>query len=220
MNKFKIHLLLILALTLVSSNCDKKKNDPKNFHILKGRVMQNCTTPYASSKILLAGDSGYGKLFCEDINGNKEFYTDENGYFEIKYRKNGGAGILYAPYKAMSFIPIWNKNLDIGEVNLNGRVSFVIKLQVTNPYTANDTLIYGDLNNYSSGGIKLAGPFSSGIIDTVFNTPYTEYPVTYGKIPKKQINYFIKSGTSKSTTAEQPFCAEANSYGEAIFIID
>ena len=142
MHKLKIYLLLILPVALMSSNCKKKnKNDPDKFQVLKGRIMENCTTPYASKLIKLSGDNALSDLFCVDVNGNNEFYTDADGYFEITFRKNGNWGILYAPYKAVSFIPIGsNECLDIGDVNLNGSVNFVVKLDVNNSYSNNSVL--------------------------------------------------------------------------------
>jgi hypothetical protein len=221
MKNLKIYLILILPIALLGVNC--KKSSAK-YHTLKGRLMENCTTPYASKLIKLSGDNSFSDKFCVDINGNNDFYTDENGYFEIKYRKNGNWGILYAPYSVMTFIPIGeNENLDIGEVNLNGTVNFVIKLQANKTYTSNDTLVFGDWNNVASNtpDIKLAGPFNSQTLDTATNVSYSSYPIMYGKSPEMSIVYYLKSWSDvKRATVKQMFCAGINNYEEAIFLIE
>jgi hypothetical protein len=221
MHKLRIYLLLILPIALMSSNCKKNKNDPDKFQVLKGRIMENCTTPYASKLIKLSGDNALSDLFCVDVNGNNEFYTDANGYFEITFRKNGNWGTLYAPYKVITFIPIGsNECLDIGEVNLNGSVNFLIQLQANSSYTINDTLIIPDYNSSNTGDqIKIAGPFSSGVIDTVMNRSYTNYPLKYSELPRSDINYYFTGyGELRFLNFNTPFCQ--SNLSEVLITID
>jgi hypothetical protein len=218
-NYIKYSIIFLVPLVLLSSKC--KDKEPV-IRTLKGRLMNNCTEPYANGLIKLRNNTGGGASFSEDINGNKDFYTDENGYFEINYKSRGTLGTLYAPYKAIERIPISNEELvfDIGEVNLNGTVNFVIKLEVNNPYTELDTLTIADYNsNQPNPQLKFVGPFVNQILDTVYNRPYISYPIKYSKIPQTFIAYgFTQEVNVQYQYFDTPFCD--NGYAEAIITLD
>jgi hypothetical protein len=220
-NYIKYSILFLVPIVLLSSKC--KDKEPV-IRTLKGRLMNNCTAPYANGLVKLRNNTGGGASFSEDINGNKDFYTDSNGYFEINYKSRGTLGTLYAPYKAIERIPIKNEELvfDMGEVNLNGTVNFVIKLEVNNPYTANDTLVLRDWNSTSAyDRIVIPGPFVAGIIDTVWKASYSSYPITYNEVPQLLINYIRHPYTpegSNSIYLDVPFCS--TDLQEAILVID
>jgi hypothetical protein len=186
--------------------------------------MVDCTTPYANKKVKMRTNINGGASFVEDESGNTEFYTDDDGFFEIKYITKGWEGTLNTGTNIMTGIPLGEgQNLDIGEVNLNGTFNFVIKLQVNNPYTANDTLYYGDYNGGpGSPDKKLGGPFVSQVLDTVQNYPFIGYPLKYGEDPEKSIPYSINNISSniKRVSFSQKFCSGQNEYAEAIFIIN
>ena len=219
-NYIKHSILFLIPLVLLSSKC--KDKEPV-IRTLKGRLMNNCTVPYANGLVKLRNNKGGGASFSEDINGNIDFYTDENGYFEINYKSRGTLGTLYAPYKAIERIPINNEELvfDIGEVNLNGTVNFVIKLEVNNAYTENDTMFVPDYNSTTDAWAQIAipGPFQDMIIDTIVNRPFFTYPITYNAVPKSYISYFLTT-TQLNTTIyfDTPFCN--NGFAEAIITLD
>lgn len=162
---------LALPILFISSQCQDKKIFKEQTNILRGRIMENCTTPASNVEITLKGD---GSL----VGGSAVYVkttTDDNGYFELSYTAKGSSYRLYAPYKVMDQIPS-KPELDLGEVNLGGTVNFIIKLLVNNNYTENDTLYFSNWSypNPPDIALKLAGPFSSGTIDTAINVPYTK----------------------------------------------
>jgi hypothetical protein len=221
MNSLKTLAILFSAVLLLSSKCNKKNTVPG---VLKGRVMVNCTTPYANKEVSVQAPAGFSKLeYLEDANGNSVFYTDEDGYFEITYvTKKVHEGTLFAPYSAMTGIPLGEgQNLDIGEVILNGTVNFVIKLQVNNPYTANDTLLIRDFNGSSIySQLRIPGPFQSGIIDTVWNEGFISYPISYNKVPEFSFVYYFSNNPTVGGHARcaSNFCT--NTLSEAIITIN
>ncbi len=219
-NYIKYSILFLIPIVLLSSKC--KDKEPV-IRTLKGRLMNNCTVPYANGLVKLRNNTGGGASFSEDINGNKDFYTDSNGYFEINYKSRGTLGTLYAPYKAIERITINNEELvfDIGEVNLNGTVNFVIKLEVNNPYTENDTLYVPDYNFITDvwAQIAIPGPFEDMVVDTIINRPFFTYPIIYGQVEESYISYF-QTTTQQNTTIyfDTPFCD--SSFAEAIITLD
>ena len=221
MKTLKTLSLICLSLLLVNTSCKKNKKPGT----VRGRIMVNCTTPLPNHLVKMRTDWGGGASFVEDVNGNKEFMTDSEGYFEINYITKGGEGTLNVSgySNVLSKIPIGEGQvLDIGEVYLNGKVNFIIKLQVNNPHTAQDTLFYYDWN-YPQGAAhwikKIPGPFVSGIIDTVYNCSFMGYPLTYNQIPELSINHYINSYQNNSDIYIQvPFCSSM--YPEAIITID
>jgi hypothetical protein len=53
-------------------------------------------------------------------------------------------------------------------------LGFIIRLDVDNPYTPNDTLElpnYNDAFNENNNRMYISGPFVNGVIDTVLNLP-------------------------------------------------
>jgi hypothetical protein len=219
MRLFKGITLFFIAVLLLSSKCNKKNTVPG---VLKGRVMVNCTTPYANKEVSVQAPAGFSKLeYLEDANGNSVFYTDDDGYFEITYvTRKVHEGTLFAPYSAMTGIPLGEgQNLDIGEVNLNGTVNFVIKLQVNNPYSANDTLYYSNWSypNPTDIALKLAGPFQTGIIDTAINVPYTKVQI-YNEVPKLNMTYYMNNVADNTVYFDTPLCS--SSFGNVTFVIN
>jgi len=210
-------------MVLLGVNCKKSvtNNSSDKYHTLKGRLMVNCTTPYANKSIQLKGDNSFTPEFSVGKNGEDKWYTDENGYFEIIYKPNGSAGTLFAPIAVMKFIPISNKVLDIGEVNLGGTFNFVIKLQANNPYTENDTLILRDFNGASAfSELRVPGPFQSGLIDTVLNEGYSSYPINYASPIKFDFAFYLSSNLPGLSwaTLNALFCS--STFSEAIITID
>ena len=197
-----------------------KCKDKNATQTIKGRVMLNCTTPYANGLLRLKGDIGFAPKFCEDEFGNREFYTDSNGYFEFKYIFNGYDGTLYAPYEALDFIPIDDELVDIGELNLNGKINFIIRLQANNSYGIYDTLQIPDFDNFGPNGIiRIPGPFVSGDLDTIVNWGYIHYPIKYNKNPKYWVNYFFMHQQS-GITFDAPFNCGTSDYSIATIIIN
>lgn len=197
MKTFKTLFFLCLALLFVSASCKKNKKPGT----VRGRIMLNCTTPLPNHVIHMRTNLGGGASYVEDANGNTEFKTDSDGYFEINYITKGSEGsIVVSGYGiVLEMIPIGEGMLtDVGEVNLNGKVNFVIRLQVNNPHTMYDTLVLRDYNGPSIySKLKIPGPFVSGVIDTVWNESYMSYPLTFNKpILFDRFSYFFVANPS------------------------
>src|SRR5690554_5031115 len=110
MKKLKFIVYLILPILLMGSQCNEKHKEP---NVMKGRLMYDCDTPAPNKKVLLKGG---GMKTVEMVDGSKELYTDEDGYFEFRFYPTTSKYMLYAPYKTMAFIPN-EKYLDLGEIN-------------------------------------------------------------------------------------------------------
>lgn len=210
MKKIKLILYFILPILLMASKCNEKNKEP---NVMRGRLMYNCTTPASNVKVLLKTD---GMKTVEMIDGSKELFTDEDGYFEFQFHRKANKYTLYAPYKTMGFIPD-KKYLDLGEVNLGGRMNFIIKLQVSNPYTENDTLYYYDWNYPQNGADhwvkKVAGPFQQGNLDTVVNSLFMSYPLIYSRAPSVKVLYYVNNDQAAiNEEAILNFCDSSYSY--------
>ena len=213
--------LICLSLLLVNTSCKKNKKPGT----VRGRIMVNCTTPLPNHLVKMRTDWGGGASFVEDVNGNKEFMTDSEGYFEINYITKGGEGTLnVSGYSdVLEEIPIGEGQvLDIGEVNLNGKVNFIIKLQVNNPHTIYDTLVLRDWNNPSAyAELRIPGPFISSVIDTVWNESFISYPLMYNTLADFNVNYIMHPyvpGNAKTVRFFAPFCS--STLVDAVLVID
>ena len=221
MKTLKTLSLICLSLLLVNTSSKKHKKPGT----VRGRIMVNCTTPLPNHLVKIKTDLGYSGKYVEDVNGNKEFMTDSEGYFEINYISNWGKGsLVVSGYSdVLEEIPIGEGQvLDIGEVYLNGKVNFIVKLQVNNPHTIYDTLVLRDYNGPSIySKLKIPGPFVSGIIDTVWNESYMSYPIMYNKpIVYNRFGYYFSSDPTNITYSyfNASFCT--NELSEAIITID
>ena len=211
MNALNHIAVIVLPVMLLSSTC-AEKNDNKTPNILKGRIMHNCTIPGANIELTLKPNAMYADIIYST--------TDENGYFEIKYTADAQSYRLYAPYEIMSGIPA-EEYLDLGEINTVGTVNFIIKLQVDNNYTENDTLFYYNRDyphNSNIPWIKVPGPFYSGNLDTVYNAPYFG-TYFYNQPNQLYTSYYVNSHLNDiQKYFDVHFCT--NSFSEVVLVID
>ena len=208
------YLILAVPVLLMASSCSKKDKQP---NVIKGRLMYGCTTPAANVPLMLKG----GGKFVQTVDGMNEIYTDENGYFEFKFHPvMSWYTLMSSPQKIVSQIP--NQSFtDLGEVNFGATVDFIIKLQVNNPYTENDTLYIPDYHNSDPfAQLAFAGPFSNGqVLDTLIGISYTNYPLIYKQQPDSYINYyFTPIGEMKFLHFSTPLCS--STFGQAVIVIE
>lgn len=201
MNNF-IYILFVLLLATACKNKYKKNKS----YTITGRLMSNCDTPHGAST----------KLFLKQKTSNltnsggviKDFSCDENGYFSVNYIPDNGSKIEIGYYGAaglMSEVPV-NQNIDIGNVYLNATTNIIIKLDVKNPLTSNDTLEYLDYNSSNSNDvIRICGPFNSGIIDTAWNVDIMNFPLKFNKVQRISIGYGVYP-YNPDATAWSRFC--------------
>lgn len=159
--------------------------------------MQSCDTP-AANKDGLIYFSGGGLL--NNPSTTLEFTTDENGYFEVKHNEpfTEFSVRTSAAHSVLEVNSIPGDDNDLGEIYINPfPTNFIIKLDVNNPYTENDTLVM--LNHNSSDPfdqLLIPGPFESGFIDSVMNYSYDLFPLSwsdYDNGPKGGIQFRLRS---------------------------
>lgn len=207
--------VLIVFFTLIG--CKNKNKE----YTLEGRLMSSCDLPASNKQMSL-----YQESITLTSNGGylKDFTCDENGYFKVVYKaENSGKLSIRTNGEILRGIPS-KKNLNIGKVYNNPpSVKFIVRLRVNNAYTANDTLYYYDWNYPQNGAShwvkKIAGPFQSGIIDTVQNAGYLSFPIEYEGNPFMRVNYYVNSYQSnEDAIVFTPLCS--GTFSEAVLVID
>ena len=211
----KVFCMVLITVMLVG--CKDKKTE----YTLEGYVMSSCDLPASNKQFSLYQES----VTLTSVGGYlKDFTTDENGYFKVAYiPENSGKLSIRSNGDILIGIPS-KKNLNIGKVYNNPpAVKFTVRLQVNNAHTANDTLYYYDWNYPQNGAShwikKIAGPFQSGIIDTVLNAGYMNFPIEYQGNPVMRVNYYVNDYQSnEDATVTTPFCS--GSFSQAVLVID
>ena len=200
--------LLILSCITLMYSC-KKEKEPRIVTV-KGKIRYNCndTANYAS-KLTLIQYTGY--LF--DDKSIYETTTESDGSFTIEYPLDNGAEFFLKIDGVETYGNIPKKDIDFGTINMYGYINYKLNLNVTNSYTQNDTLLVGDLNYYgpnSTGNqwLKIPGPFVSGTIDTVVNSLFIYYPITYGLPANANFTYQLPNGTWKKMKFEPTLCSD------------
>jgi hypothetical protein len=168
-----------IALIILFVACSKNENKQVT---VTGRLMQSCDTP-AANKDGLIRLSGGGIL--ANPSTSLEFTTDENGYFTVTHNESFSDFSVRtsAAHSVLEVESLVGDNKELGEVYVNPfPTNFVIKLDVQNPYTENDTLVM--LNHNSSDPfdqLLIPGPFETGYIDSVSNYYYSVFPITWSE---------------------------------------
>jgi hypothetical protein len=222
MKKIVIYIFVMLLL----SSCTKQRNRTLT---VEGTLMANCSTPAANTSGYFHYTGGMTRYTWA------EFTTDANGYFKITEKIGGsnltlnvgnGSGVL------RNITLLGNDYLDLGKVYINPpKTKYYLYLEVNNPYNELDTLTYYDWGYPQNGRNhwtkKVAGPFSSGIIDTVHNVsllnalPIGYFDLQNGIFLKLRLEYFINEYPSGSVPfVEVPafFCLE--DYQKATIVIN
>jgi hypothetical protein len=219
-------LNILLVLFLLTA-CGK---DEETITTIEGQLMASCDVPAANtSGFILTND---GLLSGPGI--SLSFTTDENGYFKVSHRGKadqlnsfivrvqGSSDVLKVP-------GLPGDNKDLGKVYINPpTVNYYLKLEVINSdYTNLDTL------HFSNGGfpvngqapwLKLAGPFTTGIIDTIQNAINPNvFPIHFGSstVPQKRILYYMNeydSWNEKEVHFPTPHCVDE--YQTVTLVID
>jgi hypothetical protein len=222
MKKIITYILLFVLLTA----CTKNKE-----YVLTGRLMQSCDTP-AANKDALIYFSNTG-LFPEPST-TLEFTTDGNGYFEVKHNEpfSNFSVRTSAAHSVLEVSSIPDDN-DLGDVYLfPPSVSYYLYLDVSNAFTESDTLVYNNHGWPQDGRdklLKIAGPFQSGIVDTVYMaTNMNHLPIDFNNIinnnlPERAISYrIINENTNdhpvKSVYFPTSYCVE--DFIDVTFIIE
>ena len=194
----------------------------KGPYVLKGRLMANCGVPGANKEIIIYQDIDMfnnGGYILNDV------YSDENGYFEIEYTPDNGSNLelgVSGAGSVLEFIPS-HKNLDLGDVYYGSiPTNFVIRLDVKEPYSQNDTLVFRDFHsNNILDQVRIPGPFSSGIIDTVVDIGFSKYPIFYNQTPEQGFPFRISSDSSGSHWVyfDVDLC-NSSYFGDAVMVIE
>ena len=191
-------IIIYICAALLIVSCSKQKNQE---HTLTGRLMQSCDTP-AANKDGLIYFSGGGLL--NNPSTTLEFTTDENGYFEVTHNEpfTEFSVRTSAAHSVLEVNSIPGDDNNLGDVYINPfPTNFVIKLDVKNSYTENDTLFMRDFSSPDPLAEKfISGPFESGVLDSVINSFYTKFPVKLSDInshgvPRDAVGVYIKNSS-------------------------
>ncbi|MEX2485441.1 MAG: hypothetical protein WED10_12800, partial [Brumimicrobium sp.] len=100
--------------------------------------------------------------------------------------------------------------------------NFIIRLEVHEPYTEDDTLIFRDFHSdIITDIVRIPGPFSSDIIDTIYNIGFSEYPIFYNEPPQQSVGYRIipNSSGTKWSDFDANLC-DTSYFGDAVIVIE
>lgn len=216
-----INILLVL---LLLTAC---KKDEDKITTIEGILMASCNTPATNTSGFILTEDGL--LSGPGI--SLSFTTNENGYFKVSYsgkkdlssfmvRVQGSSDVLKVP-------GLQGNNKDLGNVYINPpSVSYYLRLEVSNnTYTESDTLTYYDWGYPQNGAShwvrKIAGPFESGIVDTVplvFNM--NAFPIHFqsSEPPNLKIRYGVNIWNAKEVLIPTPHCVD--DYQMVTLVID
>ncbi|WP_107039084.1 hypothetical protein [Brumimicrobium mesophilum] len=195
--KTLIYIATIIFLSTIAFGCRDKDKE----YTIEGRLMLDCETPASNvSGISMKQNVSLGIKKGMII----YFETDEDGYFEVKYLGGDGTNSDFKILKngeILRDIPVF-QDIDLGNVYFSlPRFDFVVKLEVENAYSNLDTLFYQDCNYPQNGADfwmkKIAGPFESIIIDTMWNCKMMS-SYSYGKEPLMEVSYYINDYQTNS----------------------
>ncbi len=165
------NLSSFVMLLMLLSACQKENKEP-TVYTVSGRLIQNCTnpTPIANQEIRMYSESTFSVIPKID----KVTTTDEKGNFTFGYTKVNGvnSSTTLVIDHVLRDLPAL-QCLDFGDISLQHNATAQLKINVTNPYTSNDTLFVQDQfsNNPSIYKMIVAGPFQ----DTVFAPQTTSF---------------------------------------------
>jgi hypothetical protein len=190
------NLITYIMLAVLLTACSKNNNKQVT---VTGRLMQSCDTP-AANKDGIIRLSGGGLL--NNPSTSLEFTTDENGYFKVTHNEAfSDFSVRTSANHSVLEASISGDEKELGEVYINPfPTNFVIKLDVKNPYTENDTLMMFDFKNPNaapSDVVLFAGPFDNGTLDSIVNYNFSLFPIDFAKNedlgPKLSIRHMVRS---------------------------
>ncbi len=185
----KLTVIAGVMLLALFTSCLKIKDD--HIYILSGHLFNDCSmTPVANKEIVLY-QSVSGGVISPTYGGKilANATTDANGYFQFKYKDDGGSA-MKIQYKAgagynsiMEEIPKQTTDESL-VLYMNPTTNIQVSLNVINPHTVNDTLTVTNLN---SNDLKIVGPFTSGLL---YSLDYSMLSTTYDTTnDQKNVNY-------------------------------
>lgn len=185
-------------LAVLLTACTKNNNNKEV--TITGTLMQSCETP-AANRDGIIHLSGGGLL--NHPSTSLEFTTNENGYFKVTHNKSFSEfSVRTSANHSVLEANISGDEKEVREVYINPfPTNFVIKLDVKNPYTENDTLFMRDFSSQDPLAEKfISGPFESGVLDSVINSFYTKFPVKLSDInshggPRDAVGVYIKNSS-------------------------
>jgi hypothetical protein len=202
------------------ASCNKNKTTT-----IEGILMAGCDTPAANTSGVIKTDDGFASDGL-----TLSFTTDENGYFKVshtgkeisKFRVIAGGSEVLSVWS----LPGWEK--DLGKLYINPfPTNFVIKLDVRNPYTENDTLVIKDFSSSNPfAQRKISGPFESGTLEIVENHSFNLFPIKHsqtieGRTPEYAVIYHFLPLTGdvfRANFSIAPICS--GEFAEVTLVID
>lgn len=194
--------------------------------------MEDCNTPAKNIKGIIYEHDYSHKLLSNDV--WVDFTTNESGYFKVKTKENVKLKLNLKNNfeRVLSEIDIADSDLNLGKIYYNKfPTKFKIKLDVSNTYTANDTLVILDYNSLGTSSVSYKyypGPFSSGVLDTVDHYIFNSFPIKYIDFisydaPERIFSYRVRSLPSFNnhdftSFHLAPICS--NEYGEVTLVIE
>ncbi len=176
----KLTVIAGVILLALFTSCLKIKDN--HIYILSGHLFNDCSmTPVANKEISLY-QSVSGGVISPTYGGKilANATTDANGYFQFKYKDDGGS-VMEIQYKAgagynsiMEEIPKQTTDENL-VLYLNPTTNIQVSLNVINPHTVNDTLHITDYNNLPND-LVIPGPFFS---QTLYSSVFNLYTMTY-----------------------------------------
>ena len=187
-------LLFLLGMLINACKCNDKSDDPKPKYKIAGKIYLDCSkAPLANYpiKIYQSYEQNLGARIDE---AQATGTTDSLGNFSVDFEPNKSNQTIVLQFDApnntsviLSGIP---KGRNVEDIVAYKSVSSCIKvsLDVINPHSALDTLKITDLASFS--GLKISGPFHSGVLYIASN--YQFYEPYYTGIKKSITWYFNK----------------------------
>jgi hypothetical protein len=219
------NIILYFIIAILASSCTKQRNRTLT---IEGTLMANCSTPAANTSGYFHYTGGMTRYTWA------EFTTDANGYFKVT-EKIGGSNLTLnvgnGPGVLRNITLLGKDYLDLGKVYINPfPTNFIIKLDVKNPYTENDTLVIRDFSNPTSPSAthSIPGPFTSGILDSI-NDIWGQFPITFHDLmnhsgPGHSVRMIVRSTPEKEYINRwidfytAPICS--GEYAEVTLVID
>jgi hypothetical protein len=227
------NLISFVVIVFLLAACMKMANKRVT---ITGRLMHSCGIPAANTTLLLIEYDYSHKLISNEV--WEEFTTNDNGYFSVRVRNNAKLRLNLKEQmkRIVSGIEVGETKLDLGEIYCKEfETNFIIKLDVLNQYTAQDTLIIEDYNEI--GGTSFLankkvkyypGPFSSGELEVVQNYLHRSFPISHASYvdfnaPEFSVRYRIRtaSGEESNNFARfrlSPICSDE--FAEVTLVIE
>ena len=217
------NLIIFIAIVTLLIACTKNSNREVT---VTGRLMQTCETPAANRNGIIHL-SGGGLL--NHPSTSLEFTTDENGYFKVTHNKSFSEfSVRTSANHSVLEANISGDEKELGEVYINPfPTNFIIKLDVKNPYTENDTLVMKDFSSSNPlAQRKIAGPFESGVLEIIESHPFNMFPLHFsqtinGNTPKYGVRFHMIPFTGDIERFDfniAPICS--GEFAEVTLVID